>query len=454
MTVTKDLEVMLSNPKVAILSMAGPLFISYLIANLQTFVDAFWCSGLGPESMSAISLSAPIYWIIMDIGIGFGVGASTAIARAIGSNNKERADSLASQVIVMTLVISIVLSVGLFLIMRPMLMIMGGADVLDDCVAYALPMILGAFPIMMSGTITGMLRSEGAAKKSMQLSVLAAVLNMVIDPIMIYTLGLGVLGASITTIIAYSIAVTVGLWWYKNKKLYLHLSFRKIRFIKEQVKDICIVGIPHALELVLVAVLIIPQNVLVEAFGGNEGIVTYYYPYRFIMLATVPAMAMAASMIPVTSSAQGQNDFNKAKEGFRYAAKMSFLMGSALAVTVFVLAGQLTAIFCYSPDTAPLHGEMTKALMIYAMIVPASSIVLVCSGILQSLRLAQISTVIMIAREILLIVLFYFASAISMTVIYWSLTIGLVAGAFMMICFASYGIKKVEQKYAPAAQLQ
>ena len=445
-TLTKDLEVMLSNPKVAILSMAAPLFVSYLITNLQTFADSFWCSGLGPDAMAAVSISAPMYGIIVNIGSGLGVGASAAIARSLGAGNKKRADSLASQVIMIILLISISLSIFLLICLKPLLGLMGGGEVMDYCMAYALPLVLFTFPLMMNHVVIGLLRSEGAAKRSMVLSILAAVLNLILDPVMIYGLNMGILGASLSTVTSYGIMISVGFYWYLKKKLYVNISFKGFHFIWEQIKDIFVVGVPRALELVVVSLLIIPQNVLVLICGGTEGMITYYYPLKFTALVAVSALSISAAMVPVTSAAIGQNDFEKAKVGFKYSFKMAVVIASIMAVVIFVLADPLTSVFCHTPETAHLHAEMTKALRIYTIFIPCSACVSISSGILQSLRLAQMSTVVMLIRELVLLGLLFIASTISMDAVYWSLTIALVLGGLMMIKCARFGIKRTERK--------
>ncbi len=190
MAKTKDLELMLSDTKTAILTMSGPLFVAYLVTQLQLFVDSFWCSGLGPDAMSGITLSAPIYWLIIDVGIGIGVGASTAIARSLGANDEKRANSLASQSLMLSVLLSIASSALFLIFLEPLLILMGGKDVIGYSMDYSLPIVIMSFPFILSGILTGLLRAEGAAKKSMALSMVAAVLNIILCPVMIYGLGL------------------------------------------------------------------------------------------------------------------------------------------------------------------------------------------------------------------------------------------------------------------------
>ena len=127
---TDDLDVMLSDPKTAIVKMSAPLIVAYLVSNLQLFIDSFWCSGLGPAAMSAISLSTPIYWIVVYVGNGIGVGVSAAVSRALGAKDKNRADGLARQSVLVMLLISLLVSAIMLVLCEPILRFIGGdADI-------------------------------------------------------------------------------------------------------------------------------------------------------------------------------------------------------------------------------------------------------------------------------------------------------------------------------------
>ena len=85
---TRDLKVMLGDPRRAVLAMSGPLIVSFLVVQINSFADTAWCSLLGVDPSSAASTISPVYWIVSGIGTGIGVGASTSIARCLGRGDK------------------------------------------------------------------------------------------------------------------------------------------------------------------------------------------------------------------------------------------------------------------------------------------------------------------------------------------------------------------------------
>lgn len=444
---TADLKRMLSEPKAAILSMSLPLMVAFFVAAVQTYIDSFWCAGLGPDASSAISVSGPVYWIIMDIGSGLGVGASTAIARSLGAKDKARADSLASQILVFTLILSFVVMGLVWLIADPVLSFMNGGQDTSLSMDYVMPMVVCSYALLMNGIITGLLRSEGAAKTSMYMSFAAAIINIVLDPILIYTFDLGVMGAAIATCLSFVCTVGAGLHLYLRGRMYVTPCFKGFRFVREQLWDIFVVGIPHMLELVAIPIMMMPQNYFVTRIGGSDGIMTYSLPFRYVTLAVVPAQAIAASMVPVTSAAIGQKDFAKARYGFAYTARTCILLSTALSFAILFLADVLAYAFTYSDDMAPFHDEIAKVIRIYAFVTVCVACVDVFSGILQTLRFAQLATVTIFLRECLFITFYWISTYISMDAIYWSLLIAEAIGAVMMGFFARYAIGRYGKEH-------
>lgn len=259
MDVTKDLEVMLGDPKKAIKSMMVPLIVSYLVVQLNIFADMSWCSGLGSNASSAVSSIFPIYWIISGFGIGIGVGASTSIARYLGRDDKALADSVATQTMVLAILFGVVVTPTLLLAMDPMITWMGIGDIRKECTDYIIPMVWGSAILIVNGAIAGVVRAEGAAKKSMVILLSAAILNIILDPILIYVLDMGLLGAGCATAISTAISTAIGLYWYRRKMMYIDISFKGFRVNIEQMKDVLFVGIPRVTESTLISIMSLIQ---------------------------------------------------------------------------------------------------------------------------------------------------------------------------------------------------
>lgn len=439
--VSKDLERMLGDPKAAIRSMLLPLIVSYLVVQINLFADTSWCSGLGADASSAVSTISPIYWIVSGLGTGLGIGAATAIARYLGRGEKHNADRIASQTVVLSVIIGMVSTPVLFLIVDPAVRMMGAEDIMQSCRDYIYPQILAGAVIILDGTVSGVIRAEGAAKRSMVVLLVSAAVNMVLDPIFIYVLDLGLTGAGIATAVASTASAALGLWWYARGRLYLTMSFDDMRPRMADLKEILYVGIPRGTESMLISVMSMVQRIFVIACGGTSAAMFYNIPWRFVSLTEVISQAVGSALIPVCSANLGRGDFAKAEQGYRYSYTVTMVVMIAIAAVIFVFADWIIIPFTYSESMAALRPEFVHVLRIYALLIPFMGLIDIGSSILQSLRMAQISMFSSFARNILIVVLLFFASSVSLDAIYWSLVASEVFGGALMVWLARSGLK-------------
>ncbi len=439
--VSKDLERMLGDPKAAIRSMLLPLIVSYLVVQINLFADTSWCSGLGADASSAVSTISPIYWIVSGLGTGLGIGAATAIARYLGRGEKHNADRIASQTVVLSVIIGVVSTPVLFLIVDPAVRMMGAEDIMQSCRDYIYPQILAGAVIILDGTVSGVIRAEGAAKRSMVVLLVSAAVNMVLDPIFIYVLDLGLTGAGIATAVASTASAALGLWWYAHGRLYLTMSFDDMRPRMADLKEILYVGIPRGTESMLISVMSMVQRIFVIACGGTSAAMFYNIPWRFVSLTEVISQAVGSALIPVCSANLGRGDFAKAEQGYRYSYTVTMVVMIAIAAVIFVFADWIIIPFTYSESMAALRPEFVHVLRIYALLIPFMGLIDIGSSILQSLRMAQISMFSSFARNILIVVLLFFASSVSLDAIYWSLVASEVFGGALMVWLARSGLK-------------
>ena len=158
----KDLATMLGDPKKAIAAMTLPMLVSYVVMEVNLFVDTFWTSGLGPEASSAISTVAPLYAIFGAFGVGLGVAASATISFRLGKGDKEGASALAGNTMVLGALVSIAVSAAVFLLMDPLMEFMGADDIADLGREYIMPFVLTSWALILHSVVAGILRAEGA----------------------------------------------------------------------------------------------------------------------------------------------------------------------------------------------------------------------------------------------------------------------------------------------------
>ena len=242
---TQGVTLLTGDPKKAIISLSGPMIIAMLLMSSYNVVNAIWVVGLGSDALAAIGFISPIFMVLLGLGTGIGAGATSAIARRIGADDRNGASNNAVHALIISLILSVIVTLPLVLFAEPIAILFGAGKTAGLAVAYGQVLFAGSFFIIFVNVAYGILRAEGDARRTMYAMVAASLLNIVLDPILIYGLGLGVAGAAWGTIISLAAASVVLCYWFFIKRdTYVCFSRQNFTPCRSVVSDILYVGIP------------------------------------------------------------------------------------------------------------------------------------------------------------------------------------------------------------------
>ena len=445
---SKDLEVMLGDPKRAVLVMTLPLILSYAITQVNMFADTAWCAGLGSNASTALSTIIPYYWIISGIGTGIGIGAAASIARHLGRDETEDAESLVVQTIVLSLAVGLLVMAPLYLSLDPIMDAMSAGEVSGYCTDYILPVILCSTVFVLNGAVAGLLRAEGAAKKSMMMLIVAPVFNMILDPILIYVADLGIMGASIATCISTLISTALGLYWFLSGKMYLRISFRGYRVRWDQFADVLVVGLPRMVEVFFICFLSIVQRIVLIPKLGVMSSAMYNVPWNFVTLLIVISQAAAAALVPVCSAALGVRDADKAYTAFRYISRISLISMSVIALVILIFADIFVIPLSLDPSLEPYRDVYAYGLRVYMLCIPFLALIDLGGALLQSLRKAKIPMITALLRNVLLLALIILSS--TMEEVFWSVFVIEVLGGSLNYLLGRWSLNRYRRFSCPS----
>ncbi len=431
--------ILLGNQRTAVIALAVPLGIALFIQQINSLVDSFWVSGLGSDEMAAIGIVSPLYAALVGIGGGLGIGISASISRFIGKGEPSSANRIAAQGLILTVIISVISTIVLLVTAEPLLKLIGAGDTLGLCMEYALPIYAGTIFVILSGVMSGMLRGEGAAKRSMYIQTAGAFANIVLDPIFIYTFDMGVAGAAWATVIALAISSIIPFYWY----LFARDTFVRIEkkdFVKDRDArgDILSVGLPEMMELSLMYLFNILLNYFVIVCGGTDGVAVYTTAWKIVALGVVPAQAIGGALVSVCSAEYGMRKFDEIADAFRYSIKITMLSMAGVAILIIASAMPIAMAFTVGENTVHIRSELEHVLIIMALFTPFFALVYPGSSLMQALRKAGQAMVNTVFRNIIIASMF---AAVAFTVadiewIWYALFIGETIGGFMMLAHA------------------
>ena len=437
MSSNKSVDILLGDPKRAILAMSIPIMIALFVAEINTIVDRAWCSGMGSDTLAAVAVVRPIYNVLVGLGMGLGVGASAVISRYIGAGRKDHATSGCIQTLILATAIGLVLTPILFFSQPYLLSVLGADNVIDESAAYMSTYSLFVVLIILNGAIGGILNGQGASKLSTAMMVTLAVSNMLLDPIFIYGLGMGITGASVATMVATTISLILGVWFILGRRTYLSISKSDIGWDREHSRAIMAAGFPQMMEYLVLYGMDAVLNFMVILCAGTDGLTIFSTVDGLIILMTVPAMAVGSALVPVASSAYGQKDMVRLNRSFRYALLFGIGLVTALILVLELFPEQLLYLFTYSENMEAYRPEMVHLLSFMCLYMPLFSFNPICSGYLQAVKHPNYSVVMAVIRNLILITFFWIASFYDLNAIGIALIVGHFLGMSIM-CTLTY----------------
>ena len=385
-----DLNRMLGEPKAAIRSMIMPFLVALAVVEVNQFVDTYWVSGLGAQSASAVSTIVPVYGLMMCAGLGVSAGVTTTVAYRLARGENDVASRLVSNSILLGIIFAVVSSVLVALSINLVIDIMGAGDVRDEAVRYMIPYIVLSPAVLLISVVGGMLRGEGAAKKSTIIQSSSAILNMVIDPVLIYGLGMGVLGAGLSTVVSAPIAVMIGLSWYFGGKTVVKIDRSSFHADRSAMSEVLGVGGPKTIQMMISNLTDFIQRVFLIIAGGTPAVMFYNYSWRYIGMVNLPGRAVDMAMLPVCSAAYGKKDIDRMKTGFLYSAKLVIGFGTVFAAVLFLFAEPFMSIMTTEESMHELLPTFVWTLRVAVFLIPFSAMMGVASSMLQSMKKAKV----------------------------------------------------------------
>ena len=384
-----------------LLSMSVPMMLSMLIQSLYNIVDSIYVSRLGTDALTAVSLAYPLQNAILSAAVGIGVGISSAISIHLGAGNREKADRAATLGIALTLIHCIFFIIAGLTISEPFLKLFtDNPKILNDASIYTEIVLCLSFGSLFQIAFEKIFQGIGEMKITMYLLIAGCVVNIILDPILIFGLlgfpALGVAGAAIATVIGQITRPYSYTSSYIEETTYaVHISFKHLVFDKAIIRQIYSVGIPSTVMMLLPSILISVLNSILTAFSDVYVAVLGVY-FKLQTFIYMPANGIVQGMRPIIGYNYGAGESSRVKSTIRY----SLLTAAGLMLTGTILAlalpKQILALF--DADAALMSAGVT-ALRIISLGFLVSSVGLIYSGVFEAIGNGRNSLIISLLRQ-------------------------------------------------------
>lgn len=336
---TKDIKKLLI--KQAIPSSVGILFMSVNILVDTIFVGQW----VGSLAIAAVSVVLPITFLISSLGMAIGVGGGSVLSRALGSGDKEKADKVFANQIMMTFgLASIFVILGLFFSDEMLLIFGANGNILAPAREFFFPVLLGVPFLALCMMGNNVIRAEGKPSFAMISMIIPAIVNIILDVVFIKFMDLGIFGAAMATSISYTCCFFFVLWFFIYRTE-LKLKLNHFKFHKKIVKEITSLSFVTFSRQGVISVLAIILNHTLYTYGGEHCVTVYGIISRMLMFALFPVLGITQAFLPIAGFNYGAKNYHRVKETISVSIKYSALLATLIFVVILFFAKPIVAVF-------------------------------------------------------------------------------------------------------------
>lgn len=306
-----------------IYTLALPVMLNNLSQTLYNLADAFWVSKIGEIEFAATSFVWPVLFLIISLGMGMNIAGTALISQHIGADESEKANEVAGQLFTFSTIISLLFAIIGFILTPYIIKLMGAEGKLFTFSREYLSIMFFDIPILFIVFVfTAIRQGQGDTTTPMVINVSSVVLNIILDPIFIFTLNLGIKGAAIATILSKAIFSIYIIYLLFFRKDGIYITRKNIKLKKRIISRIIKVGLPASLGQAGSAFGFIVLNGFVVSFGDYT-LAAFGIGNRINSLVLMPAMGVGSALATIIGQNLGADNIDRAREAFKKSLTMA-----------------------------------------------------------------------------------------------------------------------------------
>ena len=388
-----------------ILTMSLPIMISMLVQALYNVVDSMFVSRIDEYALTALSMAFPIQNLMIAVSVGLGVGVNAVLSRSLGAKDTASVGYAASGGMFLMSMSSLAFMLGGVVIVRPFFAAQTDiAPIVEYGVTYTRIIMLGCFGIFMQILFERLLQSTGRTLHTMVSQGLGAVINIVLDPILIFGLfglpRMGVAGAALATVIGQWAGAALGLYMNVRMNPEVPMGMGHMKLHGPTVRRILAIGVPSVIMQSIGSVMTFCMNQILIAFSSTAVAVfgVYFKLQSFIFM---PVFGMNNGTVPIIAYNYGARKADRMRKTIRISVTAVFVI-MALGMAMFqIMPNQLLTIFDASEEMLRIG---VPALRIISLHFPIAAICIGMGSVFQALGFSMYSMINSIVRQLVVLI--------------------------------------------------
>lgn len=349
----------------AVWNLALPTMAGMLVVVIYNLADTFFVGQLNDANqIAAVSITMPIFLLLMAFGSIFGIGGGTYISRLLGSKENEKAKHASAFSFYVCLGLGVICTI-VGLVFMPQILSMSGTSIntYEYAKRYLTIIAIGSPVIILGFSMGQIIRSEGAAKEALIGMMIGTVINIILDPVLILWAGMGVSGAAIATVFANVVSVCYYCYYFINKSSLLSIAVKHFSVSNEMVKEILSIGIPASLSSILMSASNIILNNFAAGYSDNV-IAALGVVGRVTMLPAMLLIGLGQGIQPLVGYNYAAQNFKRMKGVLKFTSIVGTIIGLMFTLLFFFTGGSAIKLFINDPNVIDLGTGFIKTIIV------------------------------------------------------------------------------------------
>ena len=361
--------------------LAVPTILSMLVTGIYNAADTFFVGRISTQATAAVGLVFSVMAFIQAVGFFCGQGSGTYISRLLGAGRKQEAEEAAATGFVLSLILGVIAAILGNVFALPLASSLGaGSTTMHDTLAYMRIILVGAPFTMAQFVINNQLRFQGSAVYAMIGLLAGAIINIGLDPLLIFVFHMGVAGAAAATVAGQFISFVV-LLIGSSRGDNIHLRISRVRMNAHYLKEIINGGSPALLRQGLAAISTLLLNQAAGSAGGDAAIAGMSVVTRVMMLLASAMIGFGQGYQPVCGFNYGANLYKRVKEGYFFCVKYGTIFLLAASGLCLAFAPQIIRFFRDDPGVVAVGSTALRA---QAVSLPLMATIVITNMMLQA----------------------------------------------------------------------
>lgn len=388
-----------------IISMALPAVAAQLVNVIYNMVDRIYIGhipGSGAQALTGLGISLPVILLIQAFSSLAGMGGAPQASIQLGKGDRQQAEKILGNSVAMLAVFAVVLTVGFYLFKTPLLYLFGASDAtIIHAQDYLNVYLAGTVFVMAYQGLNMYISCQGHARTAMISVLIGAVLNIALDPLFIFTLGMGIQGAALATILSQGVSAVWVVWFLLSKRTGLRIRWQNIHPDRKIIGAIAALGISPFVMQSTESLINIVLNSSLRTYGGDLYVGALTIMQSVLQLIVIPVQGFSQGVQPIISYNYGARKIERVRKTFQTALSVIWTFGFVFTGIAMLFPGFFAGLFTSDAQLLSLTKEKMPLFLAGLLIF---GIQMTCQSTFMGLGKAKISLFIALWRKVILLI--------------------------------------------------